>query len=181
MLTAKSPSKKPRELPKNEMTQSVCAFIVDCGEHEETNDQGVVSIKPKVMFLFELEQRRSDGLPHIMAQTFTNSLHKKANLRAFLERWEGRGFTDAEAEAGVPLEPLVGKNAYITPVYKDSKGVTYANIGSISKIRERDVPMAVTVRELPKWVTDYVAKAKIKPEGFVAPVGDAKAEGDLPF
>lgn len=181
-LTAKTPAKKPRELPKNEMSQAACAFVVDCGEHEETNQEGVVSIRPKVMFLFELEQKRSDGLPHIMAQTFTNSLHKKANLRSFLERWDGKSFSDAEATAGVDLGTYQGKNAYITPVLRVVKDMTYANIGSISKIRERDVPMAVTVRELPKWVSEYIAKAKVKPDGFVAPKPEAgQSEDNLPF
>lgn len=180
-LTAKLPPKKPRELPKNEMSQAVCAFVVDCGQHEETNDAGVVSLKPKVMYLFELEQKRSDGLPFIMAQTFTNSLHKKSSQRPFLEKWNGVEFTDAEVESGVALEPYVGQNAYITPVYKTSKGSTYANIGSISKIRERDVPMVVTIREIPKWVNDYIAKAKIPPEGFVPGAGVADGTAELPF
>ncbi len=184
-LTAKLPPKKPRELPKNEMSQAVCAFIVDCGQHEETNDAGIVSLKPKVMYLFELEQKRSDGLPFIMAQTFTNSLHKKSSQRPFLEHWNGEGFTDAQVEAGVNLDALVGKGAYITPIYKVSKGNTYANIGSISKLREKDTNMAVTIREIPKWVNDYIAKAKVPPAGFTAPAESAQTEvqgsEDIPF
>lgn len=182
-LTAKMPPSKPRELPVNEMTQSVCYAIVDCGQHEETNDKGEVSLKPKVMYLFELEQKRSDGLPFIMAQTFTNSLHKKSNQRPFLENWSGVKFTDKQVSDGIPLDPFIGRNAYITPVYNTAKnGNQYANIGTITKIREKDIPMAPSIREIPQWVHDYVAKAKIPPETAMEPAAPTGADGEaLPF
>ena len=178
-LVAKMPPPKPRELPKNEPTQAVCFAIVDCGQHEQENrETGEVRLVPKVMYLFELDQKRTDGLPFIMGQTHTNSMHKKSNQRPWLESWNGVKFTDAEAEAGVMLDPYVGKNAYITPVYTDAKsGVRYANIGSITKIRDRDVPMVPTVKEIPKWVHDYIAKAKVPPAGYVAKT----EESDMPF
>lgn len=171
---------KPRELPKNEMTQSVCAFIVDCGQHEETElGTGRVSLKPKVMFVFEMEQKRSDGLPFILSQTFTNSLHEKANLSKFLEGWNGVKYSKEDRKNGIELNQFLNQNAYITPVHNNG----YANIGSITKIREKDIPMKVTIQQWPKWVHDYIAKAKVPPAGYSKPAdGASKAEGeDLPF
>ena len=190
MLTAKT-STKPRELPQEELSQAVCFAIVDCGQHEVTDKaSGVVSLKPKAMFLFELDQKRSDGLPHILSQTFTLSSHKKSNLRPFLESWQGRKFEESEARAGVNMEPFIGKGLYITPVHNQG----YANIGSISKLRSDAVPMRPTVTKMPPWVHSYIAKAKVKPDGYVAPAeGQAtpvgasgggvppQTEDDMPF
>lgn len=177
MLVAKT-TQKPRELPKDEMTQSVCAFIVDCGEHEETElATGKVALKPKVMFVFELEQKRSDGLPFILSQTFTNSLHPKSNLYKFLKSWEGRDFSEKEQKEGIALDPYIGKNLYITPVH--NKG--YANVGSVTKIREKDAPMPVSIKELPKWVHSFIAKAKVKPIGYRAPDAPPPSDDDVPF
>lgn len=177
-LIAKMPPPKQREIPKNEMSQSVCAMVVDCGQHEVTNDKGVTSIKPKVMFIFELDQVREDGQRFVMSQTFTNSLFESSSLRKFLKAWMGRDFTKEEVEAGVDLSKYVGVNAYITPVYNISKGATYANIGTVTKIRAADLPMTPTLKALPKWVTDFIAKAKIPPEGSSAA---AASEDGLPF
>lgn len=178
-LIAKMPPPKQREIPRNEMSQAVCAMVVDCGQHESVNDKGVTSIKPKVMFIFELDQVRSDGQRYVMSQTFTNSLFESSSLRKFLVAWQGRDFTKEEVEAGVDLTKYVGVNAFITPVHKVSKGVTYANIGPITKIRERDVPITPTLKAVPKWVNDFIAKAKIAPDGV--PVPTAAEEEGLPF
>lgn len=167
-------SSKPRELAAAEPTQAACYYIVDIGQHEVTDRQtGKTSLKPQLMIGFELETKRSDGLPFILSKTFTNSLHKKSNLRAFLESWEGRKFSEGEVANGWDMDQYLNRNAIITPIHNEG----YANIGGISKIRAKDVPFAPSLKNLPKWVHDKIAKAKVAPEGYVAPT----EQNDMPF
>lgn len=164
-LIAKQPEDKEYELPPAEMTQAVCAYVVDCGLWEKTNDKGILSLKQMVRFVFELEAKNAEGKPFIMAsKPFTNSLYETSDLSKFISAWIGKTFTVEERKAGFDLESLQGVNAFITPVHTKVGENTYANVGSITKIRSADKPMKKSIPELPKWLVDYASKAKVVPD-----------------
>ena len=69
-------------------------------------------------------------LPRAISREYTLSLHKKANLRADLESWRGKGFTDRELE-GFDLENILGKNCMLNIIHKQTEKAIYANIVSV--------------------------------------------------
>jgi hypothetical protein len=69
-----------------------------------------------------------ESKPRIMSRQFTMSLNAKANLRAFLETWRGRKFTEAEL-AGFDLEKLLGAPCQLQVMHTVKEdGRTSANI-----------------------------------------------------
>jgi len=83
----------------------------------------------KVILQFEFpELPPLDSGPRIMSRQFTMSLNAKAKLRAFLETWRGRKFTEQEL-AGFDLEKLLGEpcQAQVMHSVKED-GRTSANI-----------------------------------------------------
>lgn len=108
---------------------AVCLVMIDKGiQHDEKygND------KPKVLLGFELhsEERRTDGKPHMVWQTYTASLNEKAILRQHLDSWRGRAFNDAELEQ-FDLRNVLGVPCLLTIIHNKNKDKTYANIGGI--------------------------------------------------
>jgi hypothetical protein len=130
----------------------VCVDEIDLGE--VTTPWGP---KPMVQLVWQLETRDSKGRRHQVRQRYTASLHVKAKLRAMLEGWRGRRFTQEELD-GFDLEKVVGACCQLQVVHDvTAEGKVYANLQSI-------VPY-------PSGVT------KITPEDYVR-VGDRAEEKD---
>lgn len=177
MLMAKLPPRKPQELPPCEPTQAVISAIVDCGQHEDHDLKGNVIIKPMVMWLVELASLRSDGKRFVLNNKLNNSAHKKSNQSKFIGAIRGKAVTEEEAQSGIPLDPFVGTNILVTPVINNG----WANIGQVMKCPSSMTPIVPLMKELPFWVHSYIAKAKIKPEGYVAPEKRDQDGEELPF
>lgn len=114
-----------------------CVGMVDIGTQTVTSKQFGTSQKRQIILSFEIVSdiagntvRREDGQHFSINQTFTWSLHQNAALRAFLDSWRGRPFTDAEAQ-GFDIAKLKGQGALLQIVHNPSGDRTYANIGSI--------------------------------------------------
>lgn len=73
------------------------------------------------------------NLPAVIGQTFTASMHEKANLRKQLEAWRGRKFSDDEA-AVFDVSSILGKACMLNVIEKVSGDKVYANIASISQL-----------------------------------------------
>lgn len=111
---------------------SVCVDVVDLGEMK-SEWQGKVSMKKKCRIVFELsETDENTGERYRVSRMFTASLSEKANLRAFLQSWRGKPFTEEELK-GFDLEVLLGVNAITQIVHAKRADKTYANIDSIMK------------------------------------------------
>jgi len=68
---------------------------------------------------FELDQNTpEDDKPLSIRKKFTASIHERATLRVFLERWRGRPFTDGE-RAKFDTETLIGVPCQLNIIHKD--------------------------------------------------------------
>lgn len=119
--------------------QGVCYAIYDLGTQENKKFNGQ---DRKVLFLFEIPELtyeiEEDGEKKTIRKTksidFTNSLHRKANMRPFLENWRGKKFTSDELK-GFDLKKVLGVNGYLNLVREKE----YLNIGSISPLKKTDI------------------------------------------
>lgn len=96
--------------------------------------QGKPTQSRKILFSFELldpEAVTEDGIPFSVHRRFTLSLGKKAALRAFLESWRGKPFTEAELK-GFDLQKLIGIGGLINVTHEEKGDRVYAQIQSIT-------------------------------------------------
>lgn len=110
--------------------------------------------------------------PMSIGKQYTLSLSEKANLRADLEAWRGKSFTDDELK-GFDLENILGKPCMlgVTHTTKDNK--TYANVASIMVIpkgtpipKPTSEPFTYTIEDhdqskferLPKWLQEAISQ-----------------------
>lgn len=185
---------------------AICTAVVDLGEqYSERYDK----TQRKVMLTWEVpdETIEVDGQqkPRVISKEYTLSLGEKAVLRAHLEAWRGKAFTEREL-AGFDLKAVLGKACQIQIVHTEKNGNTYANIKSIMSMPKGmaappseseltyfalDDPDSLAMLQiLPKWIQDKIQKsgtyaalvgAQRDPEsGDFAPVEDTDS-GDLPF
>lgn len=116
------------ELAPQGTHSAVCVRVIDLGMQINKTTS-----KPerKVVIVWEIDAEMVDNRPFIVQKRYTLSLHKKANLRADLQSWRGRPFTDEEL-AGFDLKNVLGKPCLLNVIHSDSG--EYANIASISQL-----------------------------------------------
>lgn len=84
-----------------------------------TNVPDEVKQRETIWLGFELDQMTPEGdKPLSIRKKFTASIHERATLRIFLERWRGRPFTDAEKQK-FDTESLVGVPCQLNIVHRD--------------------------------------------------------------
>lgn len=120
---------------------AVCIDVEDLGIVKSTYGEKTKS-QHKVNIIWEIEEKRDDGLPFRPRKRYTLSLHEKATLRKELESWRGRAFTEAELE-GFDVEALIGVPCMICIVQNAVKGQVYANVTAIMKAPKGMVPPAL--------------------------------------
>lgn len=126
---------------------AICSAVIDLGtQHSEAfgNDQEKVRIEWEIPALIPA----GGSLPMTIAKTYTNSLNKKATLRADLVSWRGKNFTDEELK-GFNLTKLLGAPCMLSIVEEASRkdpAKTYSNIKSISQL-PKGTPKPQAVRE----------------------------------
>lgn len=81
---------------------------------------------PDELIKFDDEER-----PALLMQRYTASLHKKSKLRADLESWRGRAFTETELKA-FSLKAVLDAPCLLSVVH--SQDGKYANVRSVSKL-----------------------------------------------
>lgn len=111
-----------------------CYRIVDLGTQDKVW-QGNVKKVQQVMISWELPDAlipdgKLAGQPFAVSERFTASLSEKSRLRAVLESWRGRKFTEEELN-GFDLQNILGKPCFINLVQAEKNGKTYSNIASI--------------------------------------------------
>jgi hypothetical protein len=118
-----------------------CYRIVDLGTQEETYE-GEHKLMRKIALYWELHGEQDDGTPlmqdngepMVIWQEYTASLGKKAKLRAMLEAWRGKPFTDEEAR-GFDVAKLIGAYCMVNVTHKVSgQGKTYAVVSSLTPL-----------------------------------------------
>lgn len=105
-----------------------CVKIIDIGTHHDSY-QGQTKTKNKVIIFWELPNEMTDTeagkLPAIVTKFYTNSLHEKATLRAELESWRGKQFTEDELKK-FDLMKILGAPCLITVIH-DTNGRARVN------------------------------------------------------
>lgn len=119
-----------------------CCRLVDLGTQEETYE-GETKLLPKLSITWELFGEdeegnplvQDDGKPMLIWQEFTASLGKKAKLRAALESWRGRAFTDEDLK-GFDVSKLVGAYCMVNVTEKKAKSgdKTYMIVSSLTPL-----------------------------------------------
>ena len=136
------------ELPSAGTHLARCYLMAELG-HQKSVFQGKESIKNQVLIAWELNEKMADGRPFVISRIYTASLNEKANLRADLESWRSKGFTEAELE-GFDLKKILGAPCQINVIHKESNGKTYANVKALTS-----VPKGVNVPELENEAVAY--------------------------
>jgi len=118
-----SASSGERELHPEGMHPAVCIMMAGIGTQMTPfkNEDGTDKVQKKMILSFETEHG-------IVSKEYTMSLSDKANLRAHLESWRGKKFTQEELE-GFDPEKLLGKTCTVQVMHND-KG-TFANIQNV--------------------------------------------------
>jgi hypothetical protein len=84
---------------------------------------------PKEIVITDGDGKERTG-PAVIGKHYTLSLSEKANLRADLEAWRGKMFTETEL-AGFDVKSVLGKPCQLGVVHKSVGGKTYANIAAL--------------------------------------------------
>lgn len=165
MLIAKKGEEAQRFLISAGTVQAVCFAVFDLGLQDTgfKSEEGDPVIQHKIKVGFEVNETipegKYQGKRATIYKDYTLSLSEKANLRKDLESWRGQAFTDKELE-GFDVEKLVGTNAMLSIIHKDSKGKTYANIATVGKLMKGLIPMKPeNDRKTPEWVEKIQARA----------------------
>lgn len=170
--------------------RAVCSMVVDLGNQRIQSQQYGESIKHQVYVAWELpdeeiEWTDKDGAPHKgpmrIGKSYTVSLHENANLRADLENWRGRPFTEEE-KAGFDITNLAGVPALVNVTHKTGgNGKTYANVTAVAPLPKgmekptcSDTPLIYDADNVSAW--DYLPEwLQKKIQGRVV-----RAQDDLP-
>lgn len=175
-------------------TPLVCVDCINLGERLEQFPGSPEKIVPKVVLVFQSGETNREGKLHEVSLEMSLSMGKKAKLRAILEAWRGKSYTDEQAQK-VPLHKLVGTACLASIEHKTSaSGRTYAAIKTIAPL-----PKGMSAPALPQWerpdfyasradgyaeeVADYLNKINPPTSSTLADMPAALAEenDDLPF
>lgn len=123
-----------------------CVRVIDLGL--QPGSPQFPDPKNKVLFVWEVPDEcvNIDGTdrPGLLMARYTSSLHKKSKLRADLESWRGRAFTDAELK-GFSLRAVLDATCMITVVH--SSDGKFANVRAIAKM-PKGVPSPARMSDL---------------------------------
>lgn len=121
---------------------AICNMVVDLGKQRIQSSMYGESVKHQVYLRWELPEERltwtdkegneREG-PMTVGKTYTLSLHENASLRADLERWRGRPFTDEERR-GFDVAKLLGVPAMVAVTHTERNGKTYANVNGVASL-----------------------------------------------
>ena len=163
------------ELIPEEMTIGVCYAIIELGTHY---DERYKKNKKEVCLIWELpdvEPIIIDGkpLPRVISKRYTASIGEKANLRADLESWRGKSFTEEEL-ADFKLDVLAGVNCQIQVMHKKSGTKTYANVKNVLPGPKGHVNIAPVNKTVVYDIGDTVPDDGTVPEWICGIIRDAK-------
>lgn len=192
-ITVKDEGKKFAPHPEGTFP-AVCVDVIDLGERVETWD-GKEKLSYKIALVFDAGEDNADtGERFYIHPEFTASMGQRAALRAFLESWRGKSYTDDQARQGIPVDKLVGAGALLTIEHKTSaSGRTYAKVRSVSPLpKGMGAPPANGYARPEFWATrkaEYAEaaarfKATTRPTTLAdmpEALADDDGDDDLPF
>lgn len=116
---------------------AVCYRAIDLGT-QKVEYKGQSKLQRKIMLSWELcdefmTKGKNEGLPFSIHKKYTLSSSDKATLRADLESWRGKPFSD-EDFGSFEIGKLLGIGCMIGIIHNENNGKTYANIKSIMRL-----------------------------------------------
>lgn len=114
----------------------ICVGLYDIGAQR---DERYDKVNRKVIVTWELPEvtmqgGEHGGEPRLISKTYTASLSDRAVLRADLESWRGRAFTEEELDE-FDLVNILGKPCMLQIIHNSANGgKTYANIKSVTQL-----------------------------------------------
>lgn len=189
-----------------------CIGIIDLGTQavtykDETKHQHKIQINWEVLGEDEngvalTVERDGHEVPMAISKRYTMSLHEKARLRADLQAWRGKAFTEEELK-GFDISKLLGAFCLLNIMHSTTGDKTYANVSSITPLPRGmakpasttpfvvfnlDVPdMAVfngfheKMQETIKASAEWRDRAPAKPAAAQAPAPKPQAGGGTSF
>jgi hypothetical protein len=109
-----------------------CFRVVDLGT-QTFSVGGETKQAHQCLITWELSKLMDSGKPFTISEKYTISLNEKARLRAVLESWRGRKFTDVERK-GFDLKNVLGKVCFINIVHAERGSKSYANVASVMPV-----------------------------------------------
>lgn len=88
-----------------------CYAVIDCGLHL---NKAFGNSSPKILIAWEISDcLMPDGRPFAQMQSYTSSISPQSKLKALLEAWRGKRFSESERK-GFKLQSLLGVPCYLT-------------------------------------------------------------------
>ncbi|MEG1997210.1 MAG: hypothetical protein RR051_02080 [Clostridiales bacterium] len=162
---------------------AICVGLYDIGTQR---DEKYDKVSKKVIVTWELpdvtvQGGDHEGEPRLISKTYTASLSDRAALRADLESWRGRSFTEEELEE-FDLANILSKPCMLQIIHSQNGGKTYANIKTIVPVY-KGIPVPKPVNplrafdmdsnswrweldngSLPEWIVNKVKESAIYKE-----------------
>lgn len=150
------------------MHGAVCAWIYDLGsQYSEMFNK----TSKKLIICWEIPGQRieweGEDQPRMTSREYTQSLHKKSNLRQDLESWRSKEFTSKELE-GFDLKNILGQSCTLQIIHKTKDDRTYANIQNVlpatTKYKPENEPVFFSMSDggpIPENTPDWI-KEKIE-------------------
>ena len=170
--------------------QGVCYSVIDLGTQTPTNTSYNAARKVQIGWEIPGETVQTDEgpKPRVIGKEYTLSLGKKANLRAALQSWRGRPFTEEELK-GFELNKLIGANCLINVIHKksDDGSKTYARIEGLMPLPKgmpAVKPLAPTLMfdlpktgaiTLPEEMPEFIKNKIMQSEEWIERVSGGKA------
>lgn len=131
---------------------AICVQAIDLGTQFSKFYQKAAK---KVLLGWELSNEPgTDGKPLLVWKRYTASLSKNSTLRAHLEAWRGRKFTQAELE-GFELKNVLGAPCMVTIAHEDRDGQTYGQVTAVTALPKGTTKPTVIANlvtfDLDKW------------------------------
>lgn len=136
-------------------SQGVLVDVIDLGERVTQFKNEEPYLQQRVALVYQsAEVEPTSGRRYEVYKEFTNSMGKKANLRAFVEGWRGKRLTVEEARKGINLAALVGANGLMSTEHLISRstGEPYAVIAAMAPLPKTMAKiMPVGYERAPWW------------------------------
>lgn len=181
---------------------AVCTMVADMGVQPTKKFKP----RPQLYIRWELPNevtswKDGDGREHtgpmVIGQKYTMSLSEKANLRADLESWRGRMFTEAEL-AGFDIKNILGKSCMLGVTHNTVGTKTYANIAAVMGLPKGQPPVSPSVmpiaydidahdegvfQKLPNWLQEAIQSRVQSDTKSTVTNGSSEPEfdDDIPF
>lgn len=123
------------ELPPEGTHIARCFALIDLGTQQQEYMGKPKNPARKILLYFELVNtnfvfdEKKGPQPFIVYKEYTNTLNKNkkgeiSNLRKLLNAWRGQTMSDQDADAGFPLDKLIGKSCQVSISHKEKQDKT---------------------------------------------------------